>query len=137
MGNAAYKKKILVSITGTGNWVELPTMSPSLDFGGEVLDDTDTSNVGDNGFRSRVLGLNDWSVNADSNWKPAHAGLTMVRNAKLNRSKLFVQYLPTGEIAEGFQGPVVVESYNQSGEVAGLETVSIALQAAGALAPAV
>lgn len=136
MAQPAYKKKIKVSTTGHDGWQDLPATSPSLEFNGEVLDTTDLS-TSDTGWRTRILGLNDWSVSCDSNYASANVALQMVRDAKLNRTRLWVQYLPEGTIASGFQGEVVVESFSLSGEVAGLETVGITLQANSALAAAV
>ncbi len=129
MGKAAYVKKVQVSSDNGDNWHDLPATSPSLDLGGDVIDDTDMEdNVG---FHSRILGLNDWSVSADSNWSPDHTGLGLVRSAKLNRTPLKVAYLPNG--TAGYMGDVVVESFNQAGDIGGQETVSISLQADGPL----
>lgn len=134
MGQAAYTKKVRVS-TDQATWHDVPTDSPTLNLGGEVLDDTDLSNSS-TGFRSRLLGLHDWSVNCDSNFKTGNTALSTIRSAFLNRTVLYVQYLPDGVIAGGFQGKVVVENFNLGGEVAGKETVGITLQANGALADA-
>ena len=138
MGTASYPKKVRVATTLTNpNWLDVPATSPSLNSGADALDDTE---VGGDGFRSRVLGLQDWSVQCDSNYADGNAALTAIRNAWLNRSDLYVQYLPFGDsapnIPKGFQGKVVVESFNLSGDVGGLETVGITLQADGALAAA-
>lgn len=132
-GTAAYAKKLKVS-TNQSTWYDVATTSPSLDLAGEVLDDTDlASNAG---FRSKVLGLHDWSVSGDANWAASNNALGAIRTAKLNRSALYIQYLPDGTVGNGFQGEVVVESFNMSGEVGGLETVSFTLQGKGALGAA-
>ena len=60
----------------------------------------------------------------------------MVRAAKLNRTALYVQYLPDGTTANGYKGKVVVENFNLSGDIGGLETVAITLQGDGALGAA-
>lgn len=131
-GNAAYKKKVQVSTTGAdGTWKTIPATAPSLDIGGDVLDDTTIINAG---WRSRLLGLHDWSASVDSNWEPDNEALPLIRSAKLNRTPLFFQYLPDGvTVGLGLKGPVVVESFNHAGDVGDLETISISLQAAGAL----
>lgn len=130
-GKAAYLKKVQVSATGVaGSWKNLPATSPSLEIGGDVLDDTTIINAG---FRSRVLGLHDFSVNADSNFEPSNDALPLVRAAKLNRTDLFVQYLPDGTITHGVKGKCVVETYNHAGDVGDLETISISLQGNGAI----
>jgi hypothetical protein len=129
MGKAAYQKKVRVSADNGATWHDLPATSPSLELGGDVLDDTDLES--NDGFRKRILGLSDFSCSADSNWNPTNVGLGLVRDAKLNRTDLKVAYLPNG--TAGFMGDVVVESYNMGGEVGGLETVSISLQGNGPL----
>lgn len=145
MSQAAYIKKIQVSTNGS-DWFDLPATSPSLDIGGDVLDDTELAT--NEGFRSRLHGLSDFSVSADSNFVPltgtgatddasGATGLDMVRSAKLNKTDLQMRYLPTGQVdANGLVGDVIVETYNHSGDVGGLETVSISLQGNGALAAA-
>lgn len=145
MSQAAYNKKIRISADDGATWYDLPATSPSLEIGGDVLDDTDLATNA--GYRSRCYGLHDWSANADSNYKPvtgtplvdAASGATallLCRNAKLNRTGLKLRYLPTGsdEDGTGLEGDVLVESFGGSGEVGGLETVSISLQANGLLA---
>ena len=145
MGTAAYTKEVRISIDDGTTWLEVPATSPSLELAGEVLDDTTLANQ--EGWRSRVLGLHDWSVSCDSNYDSDNAALTAIRQAKINRGivgetyDMKVQYLPVGsananDIAKGFEGYVVVENFNLTGDVGGLETVSITLQANGALATA-
>lgn len=130
MSTASYVKKVKVSVD-EADWKEVPCTSPSMDLSGDVLDDTTLANNA--GWRSRILGLHDWSVSCDSNYTAGNDALTLIRAAKINRSKLYVQYLPDGTTANGFQGEVVVENFNLSGETAGLETVGITLQANGAI----
>jgi hypothetical protein len=131
MGKAAYQKTVEVSSDGETNWLKLPATSPSMEVGGDVLDDTTLAN--NEGYRKRVLGLNDFSVSADSNWSGGDPALDLVLNAKLGRLPLFVRYLPDGTTEYGLQGPVVVENYNQAGDVGDLETVAISLQGNGPL----
>lgn len=142
---AAYNKKVYVSSDNT-NWFKLPATSPSLEIQGEVLDDTDLATNA--GFRTRCLGLNDWNVSADSNFKPitgtqatddasGATALKMCIDSKLNRTTLYAKYLPTGaEDGTGFKGEVVVENVGFSGGVEGLETSALTLQGNGALASA-
>lgn len=132
MSQAAYRKKVRVSTTGTSGWLDVPVTSPSLDFSGEVVDDTELATNA--GFRTRIHTLLDWSISCDSNFTTGNAALELIRNALLNRTEIFVQYLPTGATTNGFQGKCIVENFNLTGEVGGIETVSITLQAVGALA---
>lgn len=134
MGQAAYKKKVEVSVDGSTDWKEVPATAPALSISGDVIDATNTANT--TGYRSRILGLNDWSISCDSHYKQGNDALNLIRLAKINRTKLYARYLPDGVVANGFKGEVVVENFNLSGEVGGLEVVAITLQANGALSDA-
>ncbi len=130
MSVAAFIKKINVS-TDQATWLPLVATTGSLDFSTNVLNDTElATNVG---FNSKCYGLHDWSVSADNIAVIGNAALALVRNALLNRTTLFVQYLPDGDEANGFEGEVIVENFNQSGGVDDLETISMTLQGTGAL----
>lgn len=133
MGQGAWQKKVKVSSDGT-QWYDLPATTASLNLGGDVLDDTDMATNA--GYRSRIYGLKDWSVSATSNWAPSNQGFTIVRDAWMNRTTIHAQYLPDGTTTNGLEGQVLVETFNMSGDVGGLETVEISLQAAGPLGPA-
>lgn len=132
MAQAAYEKRVKVSTDGS-TWHDVPATTSSVDLGGDVLDDTTLIN---SGYRGRVLGLHDWSISMDCNYTAGNTALATIRNAKINRSALHVQYLPDNTLPNGIQGQVVVESFNLSGEVSALETVSITLQGNGAIAVA-
>jgi hypothetical protein len=142
-GQAAYVKKLEVSADNGANWYKLPATSPSLEIGGDVLDDTEMATNA--GYRSRVHGLSDFSVSADSIFKPLTGtaltdaasgakGFDIVKTAKLTRATIKMRYLPTGNAdANGLQGNVVVETFGHAGDVGGLETVSISLVGNGEL----
>jgi len=142
-GQAAYIKKLEVSSDLGVTWKKLPATSPSIEIGGDVLDDTEMATNA--GYRSRVHGLSDFSVSADSIFKPlvgdgaadatsGAAGLDIIKTAKLSRTSILMRYLPTGVVdSNGLQGTVIVETFSHSGDVGGLETVSISLQCNGAL----
>ena len=145
MGNAAYVKKVQILVDGV--WLDIPATSPSIEIGGDLLDDTDLATNA--GFRTRCYGLNDWSASVDSNWRMVTNDgaiddsngsrvLAVIRDAKVAHNILEFRYLPVGEanLAVGLQGQVLVENFGQTGETGGLETVSISLQANGPLAPA-
>ena len=144
MSQAAYTKKIRISADGGTTWFDLPATSPSLEIGGEILDDTTLAN--NEGYRSRCYGLHDWSASADSNYKvitgtqatddaSGATALNLALSAKLNRTPLLLRYLPTGSDTDGtgLQGEVLVETFSFAGEVGGLETRAISLQANGAI----
>ena len=136
---AGYTKKVQVSATGTSGWVDVPAENSSLERSGDVLDDTNlASPAAARGWRSRVLGLHDWSVSLGdcilSATAADNAALNLILQAWLDRSALYVQYLPTGATGAqlGVKGKCVVENYNTGGSVADKEMVNITLQADGA-----
>ena len=136
MSEAGYSKKIYIRDASTsGNtWIELPTTSASLSHGGDLLDDTDMKNSAGN--RTRIYGLRDWSVSISYNYDSSDTGVTLLRNAWLNRTLLEVRYLPDGTVGNGFQGDVRVETFNMQGDVGGLETVESNLMAASVIGAA-
>ena len=119
MTQVAYKKKVRVSADDV-TYYDLPATSPSLEIAGDVIDDTDLAT--NEGFRSRVHGLLDWSASADSYLKKltgtaaidnasGATALQIVRSAKLNRESIYYQYLPTGvEDETGLKGRAIVET---------------------------
>lgn len=129
MGTAAYKKKVNVGPDGAV-WNVAPATSASLNNGQTALDDTDMTTTG---TRSRLMGIKDWSVSLTLNWSPGDAAFTAVKTAFDNRTDLHVQYLPDGQVVNGFQGTGLVESFNLSGGMDDLETVEVTIQANGAL----
>lgn len=133
MGQGAWQKKIKVS-ADDNVYYDLPATTASLNWAGDVLDDTDMAN--NQGYRSRIYGLKDWNVAATSNWEPGNQGFDAVLNAWQNRTEVYVKYLPDGQDDSGFKGKAIVETFSLSGDVGGLETVEISLQAAGPLGPA-
>ena len=139
MAQAAYSKKVQVSTTGTSGWQDVPCTGPTLEIGGTVIESTHMAqSAGDTGWRDRFLGLHDWNINVGecvyATAGPGSGALTMIRNAKLNRTPLFVQYLIDGTTANGFKGQCVVEGFNFSGGVDDKEMVTITLPGKGAIA---
>lgn len=131
MAQAAYLKTVQIKTTGSTAYTALPANTASISLGGDVLDDTDFTSTG---FRSRILGLRDWSVSGTINYDDTSTVVATIRSAWLNRTTLDVQYLPNG--TNGFAGQVVVESLDMSGDVGSLETADFSLQAKGALSTA-
>lgn len=129
---AAYVKKVEVSADEV-DWKLLPATTASLNQSGTMLDDTI---LGSSGHRSRILGILDWGVTATANWRPADDALSIIRNAWLNRTVMYVRYLPDGTLANGYAGPVVVENFSHGGGVDEIETVEISLQSNGTLVSA-
>lgn len=146
MSQPAYLKKVAVSDDAGVTWYPLPATSPSIEIVGDVIDDTNLATNA--GYRTRLHGLHDWSASVDSNLiaitgvgaTDNASGATAIkkcREAKMNRTGLKFRYLPTGAVdAMGLTGNVLVETFALSGDVGGIETVAISLQANGALAAA-
>lgn len=135
MSQAAYQKTINVSDDGGSTFVEAPANSGNLNHAGDVLDDTTMANS--HAFRTRLYGLRDWSIDLTMEYTPGtDSAFELIRNAWLNQTVLTAQYLPDGTTANGFQGSVVVETFNMSGDVGGKETVEVTLQADGQLSAA-
>lgn len=133
VGQGAWQKKVKVSSDDV-TYYDLPATTASLNWGGDVLEDTDMAT--NQGYRSRIYGLKDWSLSATSNWAPGFQGFDLLLEAWQNRTPVWVKYLPNGQDDSGFKGKAIVETFNLSGDVGGLETVEISLQAAGPLGPA-
>ena len=137
MTQAAYVKKIQISPNGSPLDLEdVPAISANLNHGGDVLDDTNMADVSASGMRSRLLGLRDWSISVTMLYDSTVVSVTTLRDAWLNRTELWANYLPDGTTANGFGGPCVVETFNMSGDVGGLEQVELTLVAAGDLGAA-
>jgi len=138
MSQAGYEKKVRIGDIGSPNdFADLPSTTATLNHAGDVLDDTDMANVSATGMRSRLLGLRDWNVTATLNYDTAIAGVVIrLRDAWLNRTPLIVRYLPDGTLANGFEGQCLVENFNLSGDVGGLEQVELSLVADGDLVAA-
>jgi predicted secreted protein len=122
MSIAAYTKSINVKTTGSTVWLECPANNATLTLNADVLDDTDMTSTG---FRSRIIGLRDWSISIPSWYDDTNTALTTLRSAWLARTKLDVQYLANG--TSGFQGTCFVESFSLSGDVGSLEQADVSL----------
>ena len=143
-GNPGFKKVLRVSSVDpasggflASNWKQVPSKDVSMSFGADQLDDTNMKdNVG--GWRSFVLGLEQWSINGTIVAQPGDANIALIRNSMLNRSDLWVQYLPNGtaNLGDGFQGLVRVSTFDDSGSVDDLQMISFTLQGSGELSTA-
>lgn len=139
MGQAAFHKKISVgNVTDEENpekpleeeMHELPATTADFNAEGDALDDTDFRTEGS---RSRIIGLIDWSVSGTLNWEPGVDGYDTIQDAFYNRKVIWVEYDPDGSGTHALGGPVVVESFSQTGGVEDLETVDFSLLSNGEL----
>lgn len=122
MSQAAFEKAVQIKTTSSTAWIDLGANAATLNFAGELLDDT---TFGSTGFRSRVRGLKDYSLDATVFWSTG-SDVNTLRSALLNGTALDFRYLPNG--TNGFQGRGVVENMNHSGDVGALETIEVSLQ---------
>jgi len=138
-GSASYNKILRVSTTPQGmspSWANLPIESAELSEGATVIEDTHL--VATSGYRTNILGLLNWSISAECVRTYSGVGdtaLDRVRSAMVNRTDLYIQYLPRGtsNLDDGVHGQVVIESFNQSGGLDDKEMVSISFQPVGRL----
>lgn len=129
VAQVAYTKKVQVSSNGT-TWYTLNANTATLNAGGTVLDDSVLGATSP--WRSSMYGLRDWSLDMTLLYDTSDAGFTLVRDAALNRTTLYMKYLPDG--SSGFQAnSAVVESFNMTGGVDELETVSVTMRSDAAL----
>lgn len=108
---------------------DVPASSASLEHNGEILDDTEMAT--NNGYRSRLLGIREVSMALTCVYNSSNTSLTNILAAWTNGTTVTMHYLPDG--TNGFQGTFVVESFNLSGDVGGMEEVEVQLRAIGAL----
>jgi len=121
---AGYIKDLQIATSSTTTFTSLPATSATLTLAGDVLDDTTILSTG---FRSRLIGLRDWSVSAPSLFESTNSAFAQVRSAWFNRTTLQMKYLPDG--TNGFEGKCYVETFTHSGDVGGIESVDISLVA--------
>jgi|TARA_R110000803_G_scaffold210841_1_gene284323 predicted secreted protein len=126
MAEVGYTKVVSVKTTGSTLYVALPGSAASFDFSGEMLDITDFSSTG---WRSRVRGLKDYSCSVTNFFGSTVAVMATLRSAILTGVSLDIRYLPDG--TKGVQGRVLLESYNMSGDVGGVESLEISLPSDG------
>lgn len=129
-GIAGYQYKMYVATSQSGTYEELLSTSGSFSNTSDVLDDTDTTNVG---YHSRILGLLDTSASSDINWSASNAAQTLIETSRENRSELWVKILPDGTIGNGKKFSVVVENIDISLSVSDVLTGSVSLQGTGAV----
>lgn len=82
---------------------------------------------------SRIIGLLDGTYSLSGYWKPSDTnGQVAIRNAMINDTTLWIQFLPDG--TSGFKQEVKVSKFDINTTVDGLVEVSIELEGTGAIA---
>jgi predicted secreted protein len=103
--------------------------SASMNQSGQNLDIT----VLPASFVARLQGLKDASYSLSGNWESTDTnGQIAIRNAWLNDTVLWIQFLPDG--STGFKQEVKVSAFNLETSVEGITSFSIELEGTGAIA---
>lgn len=111
-------------------------MSANLSQEGRLLEDTEL--LSNDGHKSRLMGLKDWSVSGSGFFKsnqnaPGIEALSLIQSSLTTRSPLWVKYFPDGQ--DGWFGSAKVEILRVSGEVDGLDKIEVTFQATDTLEP--
>lgn len=95
---------------------------------GRLCDILEITAFGD-AYKKRMAGLKDTSVSISGN---LYSGDTTGQDVLIPGNTVYIGIYPNGSSAAGTQVPVIVESFEQSSDVAGKQTFSCAVQAIGA-----
>lgn len=117
----------------TGNYMPMTDVAGANSYGlnmtADILDATDFAGAtANNGFRQKNYGLRSVSVTLSA-WEDLAAG-QVIRTAWLNRNEVVIEVQPSGGNSPISRGWYDVESANQSGDTAALETKDVTLQLA-------
>jgi predicted secreted protein len=102
--------------------------------GGFKADELDSTDHGNNGWKSRMSGLLDFDGSADLDYIEGDASQQYLLNAVLNHIPLLLTLFPTtasGSTANSFVGPAVITDWEWSGDNTKLQDVSIKLAGNG------
>jgi predicted secreted protein len=122
---------------GTGNVIlaGLKTVK-----GGFKTDELDSTDHGNNGWKSRMSGLLDFDGSAELDYIEGDASQAYLLSAVLNHTPLLLTLLPTmasGSGALSFVGPAIISSWDWSGDNAKLQDVAIKLAGNGPFSPVI
>lgn len=123
MSVAGYTKVLRIKTTASVDWSNVPANTATLNFSGEMLDDTTFDSTG---YRSRIRGLIDYNISLTAVYSTSSSALGILKSALTAGTRLNVQYLPNG--SNGYAGTCVVENFTHTGDVGGLETIDVSLQ---------
>ncbi|GAA0360960.1 phage tail tube protein [Bacillus horti] len=128
MALAGRKLKVNVSTDGTSFSEVLQLNEATMTNEG---DNQDVSTFGSD-FIQRLQGLKDSSYSLNGFYDPSNtAGQVAIRDAWLNNTPLYVQFLPDGE--SGFEQEVKVSSYEVTASAEGTVEVAIEVEGSGAI----
>lgn len=126
MSQVGYQKTISVKTTAGSSYFAIEGINGSMNLARDVLDDTDFTSTG---WRSKAVGLKDYTTTISANYNVSNTAFTDLRTAFLDGTSLDFKYLPNG--TAGFAGRVVVATFSLSGDVGGLESVDVTLESDG------
>jgi len=129
-GKAGYNYTVSVSTSQSGTYNEIPSSNGTFNRTADVLDVTDTTNVG---YHTRLLNLLDSACSVSANWDATNTALLAVESAFENSTTLWVKVLPDGVAGNGKKFPVVVENYSIPLDVTSSSKVDVSFQGAGAV----
>jgi predicted secreted protein len=102
--------------------------------GGFKVDELDSTDHGNNGWKSRMAGLNDFEGSAKLDYIAGDASQAYLLNAVLNHTALNLILLPVDSTASGvqsFAGPAIITDWKWDGKNTDLQGVQISLKGNG------
>lgn len=117
--------KIQASTDGT-TWTDVLGLdNASMGLGGENIDITEFQDA----WTKRLQGIKDNTFTLSGNYLPSDPGQQMIRDALINDTALYIQFLPDG--TAGFNQEVKVASFEPSAQVRGRVEVNIQCEGTG------
>lgn len=118
MSTAAHLRKLYVKSTSSAP-IAGDELDGAKDFSfSNSRDVLDTTDFKDGDTRTKTVGLRDGSGSISGDWEPTDSIQTILRNAHINGTTVYVTDLPDG--TNGFTYPVLVESIEVGGAVGDL-----------------
>jgi predicted secreted protein len=127
MAIAGYNKAVSIKTTGSSVYLNVPGTKIGFNIGATLLDITDYTSTG---WTARIAGLKDYSISGDAIYDTTITAVNTLFSAFLAGTTLDFKYLPNG--TRGFHGQALVQNFNMSGDVNGVETFSFTLQSKSA-----
>jgi predicted secreted protein len=102
--------------------------------GGFTVEELDSTDHGNNGWKSRMAGLNDFDGSAKLDYIAGDASQTYLLNAVINHTALSLTLLPVDDAGSGVQsfvGPAIITAWKWDGKNTDLQGVQITLKGNG------
>jgi predicted secreted protein len=127
--NAGYKTKVYVS-DDNSTYEQVDATEATISTTAEVIDVT---TLGGTGWREKIIGLKDWTLNLPSLWDSGDNALALVRAAFLAGTALYVRFDIDGTSSNRLSGQVLVESVEFGASLSEASTATPSLTGTGAL----